>query len=105
MFSKKSNKPILHAECIYVQNPDLVIAHDVVHLHVETMSLLLKHVSLGTNILKLVCERLHAVLQHLVLQRHKTFTAFFTGLIFHLLTSVFALILPLQETLLLYTNF
>lgn len=69
---KYKNTPVLHAERVYVQNPNLIVAHDVVHLHIETMSLLLEHVPLCSDVLELIGERLHAVLQHLILQRHKT---------------------------------
>lgn len=65
---KYQNTPVLHAERVYVQNPNLIVAHDVVHLHIETMSLLLEHVPLCSDVLELICERLHAVLQHLILQ-------------------------------------
>lgn len=66
------DKPVLHAERIYVQHADLIVAEDVVHFHVESMSLLLKHVPLCSYVLKLVRERLCALLQDLVLQQRKT---------------------------------
>lgn len=66
---KDSSSPVLHAQSVDVQQPDLVVAHDVVHLHVEAMSLLLEDVALGPDVLQLVCQRLHAVLQELVLHK------------------------------------
>lgn len=65
------NKPVLHAECINIQNPNVIIPHDVVHLHVEAMSLLLKHVALRSYVLKLVGEGFCAVLQYFILQPPK----------------------------------
>lgn len=65
---RKQHKPVLHAEGVHVQHAGVRVARDAVHLHVEPVSLLLEHVALGADVLELVRQRLHAVLQTLALR-------------------------------------
>lgn len=62
---------VFHAEGVHINNACLVVAQDVVKLHIESISLLPEHIALCLHVLQLVCHSLNVVLHlfHLEKQR------------------------------------